>query len=73
MKTAKLFRMGESQAVRLPEGFEFEGEAVQIRREGKKVILEPLDGRKDLQEWPEGFWDLFKTPDPDFPMIEPLP
>jgi antitoxin VapB len=69
METAKLFQNGRSQAVRLPKDFRFKGSEVKIRREGKKVILEPLDG----QEWPEGFWDLFTTPDPDFPIPEALP
>lgn len=32
-KTAKLFRSGRSQAVRLPPQFRFEGEEVYIRRD----------------------------------------
>jgi antitoxin VapB len=36
---AKLFRNGRSQAVRLPKGFRFEGDEVEIRREGDAVIL----------------------------------
>jgi antitoxin VapB len=44
MRTVKLFRNGRSQAVRLPKGFRFEGlEEVSIRREGKAVILEPVE------------------------------
>lgn len=48
---AKLFQNGGSQAVRLPQSFRFpEGSTeVVIRREGRQVILEPLD------EWPEDF------------------
>lgn len=38
---AKLFKNGSSQAVRLPREFRFEGDKVRIRRDGKKVILEP--------------------------------
>ena len=41
-RTAKLFSHGGSQAVRLPREFRFEGAEVRIRREGDKVILEPL-------------------------------
>jgi antitoxin VapB len=41
-RTAKLFSHGGSQAVRLPKEFRFEGSEVRIRREGDKVILEPL-------------------------------
>ena len=43
METARLFRSGRSQAVRLPKAFRFEGAAVRIRRHGAAVILEPLE------------------------------
>jgi antitoxin VapB len=42
MTTAKLFKSGRSQAVRLPKEFRFEGTEVRIRREGARVILEPV-------------------------------
>lgn len=42
MKIAKLFKNGNSQAVRLPQEFRFEGDRVKIRKEGNLVILEPL-------------------------------
>jgi antitoxin VapB len=41
-KTAKLFRNGNSQAVRLPQEFRFQGDEVRIRKEGDAVILEPM-------------------------------
>jgi antitoxin VapB len=44
---AKLFWSGRSQAVRLPKAFRFDAEAVQIRREGRRVILEPIGNRVD--------------------------
>ncbi len=40
---AKIFWTGRSQAVRLPKEFRFEGDVVRIRREGQKVILEPVE------------------------------
>ena len=44
MKTVKLFKNGRSQALRLPKEFRFEGlREVSIRREGKAVILEPVE------------------------------
>ncbi len=46
--TAKLFRNGRSQAVRLPQEFRFRGDKVRIRRSGKGVILEPYI---DLESW----------------------
>jgi antitoxin VapB len=47
---AKLFQNGGSQAVRLPKAFRFASQReVVVRREGRRVILEPAD------EWTEGF------------------
>jgi antitoxin VapB len=40
--TAKLFRNGRSQAVRLPREFRFEGDEVRIRRVVEGVLLEPV-------------------------------
>lgn len=48
-ETAKLFRNGRSQAVRLPREFRFEGDRVQIRRVSEGVLLEPLI--PDAQQW----------------------
>ncbi len=47
--TAKLFRNGRSQAVRLPREFRFEGEEVRIRRVAQGVLLEPLVA--DTAKW----------------------
>ena len=53
MKTAraKIFPNGGSQAVRLPKDCRFPAgqHEVVVRREGRRVILEPLD------EWPAEF------------------
>lgn len=50
---AKLFWNGRSQAVRLPKEFRFDGDEVEIRRDGESVILEPVRKR----DWPEGYWE----------------
>lgn len=42
MKTAKLFQNGQSQAVRLPKEFRFEGEEVFIKKTGNVVMLIPI-------------------------------
>jgi antitoxin VapB len=42
-RTAKLFKHGRSQAVRLPKEFRFAGSEVRVRRVGRGVLLEPLD------------------------------
>jgi antitoxin VapB len=41
MKTAKLFKNAESQAVRLPKEFRFPGKEVLIKRIGSAVVLLP--------------------------------
>lgn len=41
MDTAKLFKSGRSQAVRLPKEFRFEGEEVFIKKVGEAVVLLP--------------------------------
>lgn len=47
--TAKLFKSGRSQAVRLPKQYRFEGKEVLISRHGQGVLLEPV--RFDPQAW----------------------
>ena len=42
MKTAKLFQNGQSQAVRLPKEFRFEGGEVFIKKTGNVVVLIPM-------------------------------
>jgi len=39
MTTAKVFRSGNSQALRLPKEFRFKGEEVEIFRRGDEVVL----------------------------------
>lgn len=58
-RTAKLFRNGRSQAVRLPAEYRFEGAEVYIRRdpENGDVILS-----RRPESW-EGFFALMKTID----------
>jgi antitoxin VapB len=41
VKTAKLFKNGDSQAVRLPKEFRFTGAEVLIKRVGSAVVLLP--------------------------------
>lgn len=56
-KTAKLFRNGRSQAVRLPAEYRFEGSEVYVRRDPETgdVILS-----RRPESWGE-FFDLLKT------------
>jgi antitoxin VapB len=43
MKTAKLFKNGQSQAVRLPKEFRMAGTEVYIKKQGEALILLPKD------------------------------
>lgn len=62
MKTAKLFKNGQSQAVRLPKEFRFEGESVYIHHLGNYVVLVPKDTPwKSMFEATEQFSEDFLT------------
>ena len=41
MKTAKVFKSGNSQAVRIPREFRLDDDEVEIRRRGRTLVLEP--------------------------------
>jgi antitoxin VapB len=43
VQTAKLFKNGRSQAVRLPKDCRFEGDEVYVKRQGRIVTLLPKD------------------------------
>lgn len=58
MDTVKVFRSGNSQAVRLPKAFRFKSREVEIFRRGDEVVLRErhpgLDEVLDqLPPWPE--------------------
>jgi antitoxin VapB len=60
VETARLFKNGQSQAVRLPKDFRFEGEKVFIKRVGKAVVLIPYqDSWQTLFESLDQFSDDF--------------
>jgi antitoxin VapB len=69
MPRAKLFWNGRSQAVRLPKEFRFQGDEVTIRRQGVRVVLEPIKRRN----WPKGYWTSWKRVPDDFEAPAPLP
>jgi antitoxin VapB len=47
--TAKLFKHGRSQAVRLPKEFRLPGKEVRVSRVGNGVLLEPIE--TDIDAW----------------------
>lgn len=69
--TAKLFKSGRSQAVRLPKEFRFEGKEVRIKRHGRGVLLEPVDIDLDaLFAKIDSYGVDFPDPEPQPPMQE---
>jgi antitoxin VapB len=57
MKTAKLFKNGDSQAVRLPKEFRFQGTEVFLQRMGNAVVLLPK-----TKSWETLIGSLAKVP-----------
>lgn len=57
MLIAKIFHEGDSQAIELPQGFRLppDLQEMRVRREGSRIILEPLQN----EDWPEEFWQAF--------------
>ncbi len=46
MKTAKVFKQGNSQAVRLPKEFRFQDAEIFIRRQGDAILLIPKNAAR---------------------------
>ncbi len=57
-KTAKIFRSGNSQAVRIPKEFQLEGTEVEIQRRGDTLIL-----RSKRKSWAPFLQSLAKFSD----------
>jgi antitoxin VapB len=47
-RRVRLFKNGRNQAVRIPRGFELPGKNAVIRKEGEKLIVEPVPPRSLL-------------------------
>jgi antitoxin VapB len=60
--TAKVFRHGRSQAVRLPKEFRLPGTEVRVRRIGRGVLLEPLGQSFDTKSWFEALDQYLDEP-----------
>ena len=67
-KTAKLFKNGRSQAVRLPKEFRFEGEEVIIRRNpatGEVTLSSTPDRHRTSWKNRFAIWDALGSPEDD--------
>ena len=63
----RLFRLGRNQIVRIPREFELFGDRAIIRRDGSRLIIEPVTQQSSLFEY-------LATAEPmDFPEIKDLP
>lgn len=67
--TAKVFKSGNSQAIRLPKGWRLATSAVQIEKTGSGLlILDPTAEVKRIRALAKLYGSC-----PEFPEIEPLP
>lgn len=64
----RLFRNGRNQAVRIPREFELPGEDAILRKEGDRLILEPVRRRSLL-----ALLATLEPLDEDFPEIDDPP
>ena len=65
---ASLFRNGRNQAVRIPREFEMEGTEVLMRKEGDRLILEPIRKNRLLD-----LLSSWQPLDEGLPEVEDLP
>jgi len=64
----KLFRNGRNQALRIPRVFELPGEDATIRKEGQRLIIEPVQAKSLLTVLAS-----LATLEEDFPPIDDRP
>ncbi len=64
----KLFRNGRNQAVRIPREFELPGNEAVMRREGARLIIEPVEPKSLL-----AVLATLQPIDEEFPPIPELP
>lgn len=64
----KLFRNGRNQAVRIPREFELPGDAAMMRKEGQRLIIEPVPPKSLL-----AVLQSLPTLDEDFAEVEDAP
>jgi len=71
---ASLFRNGRNQALRIPKEFELDGEKAIIRKEGDKLIIEPVkkDGLLKLLASLDQIDDEFPDVDDKLPPLDDI-
>lgn len=69
----KIFRNGSAQAVVIPAEFEMTGEEAVMRKEGDRLVIEPVTKKDDFREWLTSIepWDEeFPDVDEDQPPLK---
>ena len=71
-RPVKLFRNGRNQAVRIPRAFALPGEDAIMRKEGDRLVIEPVPPKSllDVLATLEPIEDAF--PEIDDPVAEPV-
>ena len=59
MKTTEIISIDGRQAVALPDDFRFGTDTVSIRKDGDRVIIEPIRPN----QWPVGFFEAIRVDD----------
>ena len=67
-RRARLFRNGRNQAVRIPRAFELPGNEVFIRKEGRRLIIEPVEEGSLLE-----LLETLQSLEEDFPTLPDPP
>jgi antitoxin VapB len=67
-RTARLFRNGRNQAVRIPRELELPGTEARLRKQGDSLVITPIRRRTLL-----GTLRTLRPIEDDFPRIEELP
>jgi antitoxin VapB len=74
-RRVRLFRNGQNQAVRIPRELELPGSEAILRKEGDRLIIEPVAGRSLLallDSWPDDLGEDEQLPSIDDPPPEPV-
>ena len=66
-RRVRLFKNGRNQAVRIPRGFELPGKDAVMRKEGERLIVEPVTPKSQL-----GVLATLTPLDEEFPEISDL-
>ena len=67
-RTARLFRNGRNQAIRIPREFELPGTAARLRKQGEALVITPIKKRSLLATL-----KALRPIEEDFPALEELP